>query len=103
MLHVAHNVLIGIAALWVSTLLHEWAHALFARLVGFQVLSVAFGTGRPVFDRTFFRSMRFTVGAVPGVGLTTFGSPTPMAHHKLRLAVAFLAGPLSHLPVVLLL
>jgi len=91
------EILVFYLALAFAIPIHEGAHALCARALGFTVTEVHIGSGRVVLLRKLMGTL-VAVHAVPLGGLTRWrGGPARLTPGK-RAAVAF-AGPLSNLAV----
>jgi hypothetical protein len=98
------SVPVAVAALLVTSLvgivIHELAHALVGRLLGFRILEVVVGHGRGV-RCWVWGDLVLTLHALPFAGYVRWQAFEPRGL-RWRLAAAILAGPLSNVAVALL-
>lgn len=81
-------------------LIHELGHALVARLLGFEVLSITVGNGPQMFETTIWRT-KVTVRVFPLAGMTSFGPYGPYGN-RVRYGLVALGGPATHIAFVLI-
>lgn len=81
-------------------LVHELAHLLAARFVGYGLVSVTVNAGKKVFSRKIF-GVRFTINAVPGGGFTQVLIPHS-SWPRLRFFLMLSAGPAIHIVIMIL-
>jgi Flp pilus assembly protein TadD len=89
------NTLTLLVALIVSTVVHEAAHALVGRALGFGVMSVSLGRGRAVWARKV-GATQIVLQVVPFTGATRVVAASTR-WLRLRLMLLYAAGPASNL------
>jgi tetratricopeptide (TPR) repeat protein len=82
-------------------IIHELAHALVAKLVGSRVFGITIGIGKTVWSGKFL-GMDWIFNILPIAGITIAGGQ-PASHMRLKLFLTYLAGPASHVLMVLIL
>ncbi|MCA9793182.1 MAG: M50 family metallopeptidase [Candidatus Eremiobacteraeota bacterium] len=88
---------LAVAMVWrsLASMAHEAAHWLVARLLGYDIVGVTLGQGRPLFTRAF-RFVVFQLRMFP-VGGKVLLQPTTMEGYRWKRTLIYLAGPLSNL------
>ncbi|MGE0489459.1 MAG: site-2 protease family protein [Vulcanimicrobiota bacterium] len=92
---------LAVALVWrsLASILHEAAHWLAAQLVGYDIVAITIGQGRPLLTRTF-RFIVFQLRLFP-VGGRVLLQPTTMDGFRWKRTLVYAAGPLANLLVAL--
>lgn len=89
------NLLLVFALMPLLVVIHESGHALMGSIVGLRLFWVSIGVGRKLFEFRL-RGVRITVNALPLMGLTAL-APKNTRRMRMRLFLAIIAGPATHL------
>lgn len=92
---------LALAVVWrsLASLFHEAAHWLAAYLVGYDVVAITIGQGRPLLTRAY-RHVIFQLRLFP-VGGRVLLQPTSMQGYRLKRTLVYMAGPLANLVAAL--
>ncbi len=80
-------------------IIHEFGHAVTARLLGFKIFSITIGYGEQLFQASVF-GIKIKCNLYPFYGLT-FAIPQDSKRSKLKMWLFVLGGPITHIIFIL--